>query len=342
MTTAMTRRWPAEWEGQGAIWFAWPHNRSTWPGNFASIPAAYAALVRQASEYLPAKLLAAGPLADQAKRFFAAARDVEMIEIPTNDLWIRDYGPTFVLEGGDLIGIDWRYNAWGGKYHPHDSDAAAAKAVCAVAGVRCESSPLGLEGGAIETDGQGRLLTTPDCVITDSRNPGWTREQISEEFVRRLGVSEIVWVDGGGLEGDDTDGHIDQLARFVNPEHVVCAVSSDRDDPNREGLERNYQQLVRWGEETSPRVTIHRMETPPPRFMTGGNRVPESYTNFLMLADRAVLVPTFRHRRYDDAAMRLLRELLPGRPIIGIDAFDFAWGLGAWHCASQQQPLAGA
>jgi len=332
-----SRRWPAEWEPQAAVWFSWPHRRETWPGHYPPIPEAFARMVRKASEYLPVRVLAADKLAVTAQAHLGPSASIEICDLPTNDCWIRDYGPTFVVEDNELIGISWRFNAWGGKYAPWDKDAAAAQRICERIGVRCEPSPLGLEGGAIETDGQGRLMVTPGCIETATRNPDWTRQMIAEEWKLRLGIEQVLWVDGGGLEGDDTDGHIDQLARFVDPQNVVCAVSDNSRDVNHVGLEANFKQLNHWGQQTQPKVTIHRLPIPPARYIDD-NRVPESYTNFLMLGGRAVLVPTFRHTRFDEAALGLLRDLLPGQEIVPVDAYDFAWGLGAWHCASQQQP----
>lgn len=319
------------------MWFAWPHNQETWPNHYQAIPAAFARMVQTASQFVPVRVLADHNLAAEAARHLGQSDRIELIDIATNDCWIRDYGPTFVKDGDELVGIDWKFNSWGGKYPPWDRDAAAAAQICQFAGVRCESSALGLEGGAIEGDGTGRMLTTPSCVQTPTRNPGWQREQLAAELHQRLGVTEVVWIDGGGLAGDDTDGHIDQLARFVNTRHVVAAACDDPDDPNRLGLERNIKQLLAWSEQTSPPVTIHRLPIPPARTIDGA-RVPESYCNFLMLGEAAVLVPTFGYARSDDRAVGLLRDLLPRREVLGIDARDFAWGLGAWHCASQQQP----
>jgi len=331
------RRWPAEWEPQTAVWFSWPHNQETWPGRFPLIADAFSAMVRAACQFVPVKVLAAGPWAGVAAKHLGRSDRIEIVDIATNDCWIRDYGPTFVFDGNEVVGIDWQFNAWGGKYPPWDDDATAATKICRWGAIRCETSPMGLEGGAIEGDGTGRMLTTPSCVETATRNCGWTRERIAEELNRRLGVTEIVWIDGGGLEGDDTDGHIDQLARFVDTRHVVCAVSADTADPNYQGLQRNHQQLLAWAEQTVPPVTILPLVIPPARRI-GGARVPESYCNFLMLGADAVLVPTFRQSQHDEDAIGLLGDLLPGRQIIGVDAYDFAWGLGAWHCASQQQP----
>lgn len=333
---AMNRRWPAEWEPQDAVWFAWPHRKATWPRHFKPIPAAFAAIVNAASEYTTVRVLApSGKLAKDAKRHLSDT--VELVDIATNDCWIRDYGPTFVQDGGDVIGIDWQFNSWGGKYSPWDADAAASGQICRIAGLRNEVSKLTLEGGAIEGDGNGRLLTTPDCIQTANRNRGWNRERISKELHKRLGVTEIVWIDGGGLEGDDTDGHIDQLARFIDPTNVVAAVSSAPDDVNSLGLTRNFAQLQAWAEQTSPVVSIHALPTPPPRSISG-QRVPESYCNFLMLGSSVLFMPTFANRKSDAKAKGILRELCPGRKVLGVDASDFILGRGAWHCASQQQP----
>jgi len=334
-----SRRWPAEWEAQDAIWFAWPHNPKTWPEHFEPIQAAFADAINAVSPFVDVKVLAsAGKHARAAKKFLTG--NVEIFDVATNDCWIRDYGPTFVHDNGNVVGVDWRYNAWGGKYPPWDDDAAAASQICNLAGIDCESSKMTLEGGAIDGDGAGRLLTTPICLHNRSRNQGWSRDRISRELHKRLGVVEIVWVDGGGLDGDDTDGHIDQLARFVTPNDVVVAVSTDKSDPNSVGLRRNLAQLPAWAAQTSPRVTIHELPTPPPREIEG-LRMPESYCNFLMIADRAVLVPTFGSPKTDKKAMSLLKSLRPEAEVIAVDASDFIFGRGAWHCASQQQPASG-
>ncbi len=331
------RRWPAEWEPQDAIWLAWPHNPETWPGRFEAIPAAYAAFVRAVAEVVEVHILVPEEAREVAQSHVGSVHGVTLHTNTTNDCWIRDYGPTIVTENGKAIGVDWGYNAWGGKYPPWDADAANAKNVCTIAGIQCETSPLTCEGGALETDGQGRLLTTPECLITDTRNPGWTKDQIAQEFHKRLGIVEILWVDGGGLEGDDTDGHIDQLARFVDSENIVCAVSSDSEDPNYQGLETNFAQLSVWGRETSPPVKVHRLPIPPARFINE-QRVPESYCNFLIVGGTRVILPQFRSPQSDAAAVALLQELMPDFEIVPVDASDLAWGLGAFHCASQQQP----
>lgn len=344
-------RWPAEWEPMQCIWLAWPHNPQTWPGRVERMPPAYTRFVRSVSEVLPVRLLVPNALRQQAQRWLRNVPRVESIEYPTNDCWIRDYGPTFVhcvdphaaalpeLAAGSVVGIDWQYNAWGGKYPPWDQDAAAAETICHLSGSPRVTSALTLEGGALETDGAGRLLTTASCLVTDTRNPGWSRDQIAQELYRCLGVTEILWLEGGGPAGDDTDGHIDQIARFIDPENVVVAVCQDRSDPSYETLENHYRQIRVWARQTSPTVHVHRLPLPPARFVDG-QRVPESYCNFLRLGEPRMLVPQFRSPASDRVALSILRNLAPGVEVLGVDAADLVWGLGALHCASQQQPQA--
>ncbi len=336
---SMLLRVPAEWEQQAAVWLTWPHNHDTWPGRFELIPPVYATWARSIAESTPVRILASHDDGLRAEKFIGPNANVTTIEIPTNDSWIRDYGPTFVrdLGNGKIHGVDWRFNAWGGKYPPWDDDNAAARKMCDWAGIECISDSLCLEGGALETDGLGRLLTTPDCLVTETRNPGMTVDEISERLHQRLGITEIVWLDGGGLEGDDTDGHIDQLARFIDPENVMVAVCDDPYDPNHEPLEENYRQLKLWGASTKPRVNVHRLPIPPVR-KVGDQRVPESYCNFLMLGSSRILVPTFGAPTHDDHAIGLLRELRTGAEVTAIDCRELIWGLGALHCASRDQP----
>lgn len=331
------RRVPAEWEPQECVWLAWPHNLETWPGRFDSIPSFYARWVGLIAESTPVRIVAAGQAARQCEQLVSPFRDVEIVGTPTDDCWIRDYGPTFVIDRAapDIEAVNWKYNAWGGKYPPWDLDNAVAPAVCKDQGIRCEDSPLCLEGGALEFDGGGRLITTPTALITDTRNPGWSKDDVARELHHRTGVVEIVWLDGGGLAGDDTDGHIDQLARFIDRENVVVAVSDRSDVANRERLEENYRELDLWGDSTDPKVRVHRLPIPPPREIDG-QRVPESYCNFLRLGAERILVPTFAAET-DDAALGILRELT-GAETVGIDCSDLVWGLGALHCASRDQP----
>ena len=332
-------RFPAEWERQACVWLAWPHQRETWPGRFAPIEPLFARWAGLMAESTPVRVLAAGDVARSAGEYLGQHRGVEIVEIPTNDCWVRDYGPSFVIdrESARVHAIDWRYNAWGGKYAPWDDDDAAAAKIAAHQKIPCCRGELCLEGGALETDGAGRLLTTPSCLITESRNPGWTTEQVAQTLHHYLGVTEIVWLDGGGLVGDDTDGHIDQLARFIDPTNLVVAVCDDTEDPNHLPLENNFRQLRLWGGSTHPRVEVHRLPIPVARFI-GGQRLPESYCNFLRLGPGRLLVPTFGDSSADQHAVGLLSDLTRGVDLVTVPCQDLVWGLGALHCASRDQP----
>lgn len=342
LTPASRYRMPAEWEPVESIWLVWPDNVDTWPGRYNHVLPTFTRFVRRVAERTRVQLLVCESQRAIAQHWLRNIAGVRWHAYATNDCWIRDYGPTFVhrADDGAIAGVDWRYNAWGGKYPPWDRDAAAARWILKQLGVPRVSSKLTLEGGALETDGAGRLLTTRSCLLSEARNPGWDESQVAVELHRCLGVTEIVWLDRGALDGDDTDGHIDQLARFVDRNNLVAAVSSDPDDPNAQGLQTSYEQLRCWGRQSAPPVDVHRLPTPPPRWIDG-QRVPESYCNFLFLGAERLLVPQFRQWETDRVALTILRRLLPRTEVIGVDAADLVWGLGALHCASQQQPRAG-
>ncbi len=334
-------RWPAEWELQQSTWLSWPHNVATWPGRFEQIPAVFERLVHELAQVQPVEILSGPPnyrcaLLDGVRHW----NNVRVHTVATDDSWIRDYGPTFVkhVSDGSLVGVDWRYNAWGGKYLPYDNDAAVTEWICRSLRSMRSSSSLHCEGGAIEGNGQGVALTTTKCLTSPTRNPGWPRRLIENELRAQLGVETVVWVDGGGLAGDDTDGHIDQLARFVNANTLVAATSSDRTDPNALGLDENVRQLRAVSLPTGERFNVVTLPTPPPRFIDQ-QRVPESYCNFVF-ANGIIIVPTFRSESTDLQAIETLTRLMPERRIIPLDAYDLSWGLGAFHCVTQQQPHA--
>ncbi len=332
--------WPAEWETQAATWIAWPHNLQTWPDRFDPIPAVFVRFIAELAKVQPVHVLS-GPsgLQHPAAEYLQNLDSVHIHQLATNDTWIRDYGPTFVqrCDDGAVIGVDWQFNSWGGKYPPFDCDARATEAICKLLGCPRSVSPLFCEGGGLETDGAGTLLTTASVLLSPTRNPGWTREMVEAELQRQLGVTNIIWVDGGGMLGDDTDGHIDQLARFVAPGIVVAAVSGRISDPNHAGLAENFRILKNARSLDGTAFDVHALPTPPPRFIDQ-QRVPESYCNFLF-ANGIVLVPTFQSDETDRAALRLFEQLLPDRKVIPVDCADLIWGRGALHCASQHQPI---
>lgn len=339
MNTTSPHFWPAEWEQQTATWIAWPHNLETWPDRFEPIPALFVKFIEAISRFQQVHVLS-GPAGIEvtAEEHLSNLSGVTIHSVATNDTWIRDYGPTFVTRKADgtLVAVDWQYNAWGDKYPPYDDDARATERIRRIIGCELSASAMYCEGGAIDGNGAGTVMATTSCLLSPTRNPGWTRDMVEDELKRQLGIDKILWVDGGGLAGDDTDGHIDQLARFVGPATVVAASSSQPDDPNRQGLERNVGTLREATTRDGIRLNVHTLPTPPPRFI-GNKRVPESYCNFLFV-EGAVIVPTFRHDPTDQMAIELLGRLIPDRKIIPIDAHELVWGLGAFHCASQHQP----
>ncbi len=329
----------AEWQPHAATWIAWPHNRDTWPNRFENIPATFEKLIRTLAEVEEVHVLGGPSDSPQiAIETFENTARVTVHPIETNDCWIRDFGPTFLLHssGSELAAVDWVYNAWGGKYPPYDEDAKNAQRICEILGCKRFPSRLVCEGGSLETDGAGTILTTSRCLLSMSRNPDWSRSMVEEELKSQLGLRKVLWVDGGELAGDDTDGHIDQLVRFVRPGLVTAAVSYSSDDENATKLDKQYQHLLSLRDAQDKPLDIVPLSTPPPRFIQG-ERVPESYCNFY-IANEIVVVPTFGFRETDEAALQTLRELVPDRTIVPIDASDLIWGRGAFHCVTQQQP----
>lgn len=334
------KRVPADWEPQRCVWIAWPHNRDTWPKRFGPIPDCFRRIIRLIAEVVPVHVIGKTNLRSDAA--LDLIPDVTWFDIETNDCWIRDYGPTFVVEHeAKGYAIDWRYNAWGGKYPPWDADDAATAQMIDRSDWNRVDGTLCLEGGALEWDGTGRLLTTTNCLVTKTRNPNHSKQQIENQLRELTGARDIFWVDGGGIAGDDTDGHIDQLARFIDPQTIVVAVVDDPEDPNHAGLQANYQSLCRWADSTSPRVVVHRLPTPPARFVDG-QRLPQSYCNFLRIGPDRMLVPNFGSATSDARALHVLSKLArrttPCVDVISIDCRDLVWGLGALHCASCNEP----
>jgi agmatine deiminase len=346
--------WLAEWERHEATWIAWPHRESTWPGRLQSILPITEKIIRTLAEVETVHVLGGPSETFQlAAETLAGVENVHVHRIPTNDVWIRDYGPTFLVnpKSKKLGAVRWIFNAWGNKYHPHDDDANASKRICNgldskgkwhfdprsnTEPIASFGSDLVCEGGALETDGEGTLLSTSSAVVTGTRNPYRSHEQIEREFKRMLGIEKVLWIDGGELAGDDTDSHIDQLVRFVRPTVVLAAVSSTSDDSNAPHLAKQYQVLRESTDAKNRELEIIPLRTPPPR-MVQGRRVPESYCNYY-LGNGIVIVPQFGYRSTDAAALGILQEQYPDRVIVPIDASDFIIGLGAFHCATQQQP----
>jgi agmatine deiminase len=334
---------PAEWEPHAATWLAWPHKEASWPGNFEPIPAVWVEIVRalEAHERVDILVNDAEAAASVRARLRAASvpdRNVVLHLIPTDDAWARDHGPTFITRQVDgraeLAAIDWVYNAWGGKYPPWDNDDVVPQHIAALLGVPLFQPGIVLEGGSIDVNGRGTLLTTEACLLNPNRNPHLTRAPIEEYLRDYLGVRYVVWL-GDGIAGDDTDGHIDDLARFVDASTVVTVLETDRRDENYERLRENHERLRCATDQDGRPLRVVTLPMPAPLYYEG-QRLPASYANFY-IGNGAVLMPVFDDPQ-DATALRTLHELFPHRRVIGIDARAMVWGLGAFHCVTQQQP----
>ncbi|MGZ6141905.1 MAG: agmatine deiminase family protein [Myxococcales bacterium] len=327
---------PAEWEQHRATWLAWPHNVRDWPGKFGPIPWVYAEIVRRIAEGETVRILA-GDVEARARAVLAKAgvelRNVEFLRIPTDRVWTRDSGPIF-LEPGVIA--HFRFNAWA-KYPDFKKDARIPERAAKAKGY--ELRDVGgavLEGGAIDVNGAGDILVTEECLLDPSvqvRNPGFSRSDYEKLFAGVLGARNTIWL-GRGIAGDDTHGHIDDLARFVGPRTIVLCSEKNASDPNHRLLEENRERLqsARLADGSRPEVVALPMPQP---VVFGGQRLPASYANFYV-CNAAVLVPVFDDPG-DVKALGLLGELLK-RPAIGIHARDLVWGLGTLHCLSQQEP----
>ncbi|HEV3138222.1 MAG TPA: agmatine deiminase family protein [Pirellulales bacterium] len=330
-------RWPAEWEPHAATWLAWPKKRETWPGKFAPIPAVWATLARTLAEFEPVHILAGGEaVMAQAHSLVGEVPNVVLHDIPTDDVWTRDHGAMF-LSGPDSLPpalVDWEYNAWGGKYPPFDLDNAVPGHMAGLTGRRRFAPGIILEGGAVDGNGEGAVLTTEPCLLNPNRNPQLSKAAVEQYLTDFCCAKKILWL-SGGIAGDDTDGHIDELARFVGPTTVVAALEDDPQDENYRPLRDNYQRLLSMTDAQSRPLEVIPVPMPRPIFYDK-TRLPACYMNFY-IANGVVIVPQFGDPA-DRVAIEILGRLFPTRQIRGLDAVDLVWGLGAFHCITQQQP----
>jgi len=334
---ALGYRMPAEWEPHAGTWLSWPHNRESWPGKFEPVPAIWAELVRALAPGEAVHILAGGEevLAD-ARRHVGDVPNVTLHEVKTNDAWARDHGPTFLVgpPGSPPVLVDWEYNAWGGKYPPFDDDNRVPRQVAEITGRRRFAPGIILEGGAIDVDGRGTLLTTEQCLLNPNRNPQLSRADIERYLADYLAVRRVLWL-AGGIAGDDTDGHIDELARFVKPGVVVAAYEADQSDENYEALADNWARLQTFHDVEGRPLEVIPLQQPRASYYNE-QRLPGSYCNFY-IGNRVVIVP-----QYDDpadaGAVATLAGLFPDRQVVPIRAVDLVWGLGAFHCITQQEP----
>ena len=336
-------RFPAEWEPQAATWLSWPHNKDTWPGKFEPIPDIFTGIVKTLAQFQHVNINVNDDdmREDVMTRLTKAGIDrsrFTLYTIPTNDAWCRDHGPAFVVNPKakePLAIVDWGYNAWGGKYPPFDLDDVVPARIAKTRNLPLFSPGIIMEGGSIDVNGKGCLLTSKSCLLNPNRNPNLSQPQIENYLINFYGVEKILWIDEG-IAGDDTDGHIDDTARFINPSTIVAVVEDDPSDVNYKILHENLAQLKSLRDLDGKPFRIVELPMPSPMFYNN-QREPASYANFL-IANGVVLVPTFRDSK-DAAVLEILRREFPQRTVIGIDCFDLVWGLGTLHCISQQEPM---
>jgi agmatine deiminase len=328
---------PAEWEPHEATWLAWPHERTDWPGKFAPVPWVYGELARHLSQVERVRLLAPSREAEQSARRILIKSGVNLAAVDfyvcaTDRSWTRDFAPIFVRDAkGRLAIANWEFNGWA-KYPNWRRDNAVSDFVARRLQLPQVVPGIVLEGGSIDVNGRGALLTTAECLLSpvQARNPGMSREEYEKAFAKYLGIGKVIWLNRG-IAGDDTHGHIDDLARFVNTDTIVTVVEPDKSEENHEPLRENLSLLRRTG------FRIVTLPMPAPVWFDG-QRLPASYANFY-IANGIVLAPTFNDPN-DRVALNTLARLFPHRRVVGIHSVDLVLGLGTLHCATQQQPVA--
>jgi agmatine deiminase len=342
-------RMPAEWEPHRATWISWPHHEPDWPGKIGPIPWVYAEIARVIADHEPVEILCHSDAVLESARVALDAHAVRrdrcaLHVVPTDRVWLRDSAPTGVIDGSGRVSlVNWAFNAWA-KYPNWQRDAQVGAAIARLTGLpRLEpgrhdtGERIVLEGGGIEVNGDGLLLVTEEWLLSDVqvRNPGLGREEYEHIFAEWLGIRRTIWL-GEGCVGDDTHGHIDDIARFVTPDTIVLAVEDDPADDNHERSMDNLRRLesASQDQEIGP-LRVVRLPFPRPVIMNG-ERLPASYANFYIV-NGAVLVPTFNDPN-DRAALNILADLMPSHRVIGIHAVDLVWGLGTLHCLTQQEP----
>lgn len=332
---------PAEWHRHTATWLSWPHKEASWPGKIGMIYAKYAEFI---------KVLTNGELVrinvvDEQMAAFAKQQliavgvnlsKVEFFEFATNDAWCRDHGPAFLInsETKQKAIVDWGYNAWGGKYPPFELDDIIPTKIGEFFNLPVYHPGIVMEGGSVDFNGKGTILTTTACLLNKNRNPQLNQQQIEEYLLNFYGQEQVLWL-GDGIIGDDTDGHIDDITRFVNEDTVVTVVEENKQDDNYHLLQENLESLKKMRLINGKQLNVIELPMPEP-VIYENQRLPASYANFYV-GNAAVVVPTYRSKN-DDKALDILQQCFPERKVVGIDSTDIIWGLGSFHCLSQQEP----
>ncbi|SMO65499.1 agmatine deiminase family protein [Solitalea koreensis] len=332
---------PAEWAKHTATWLSWPHKEASWPGKIDLIYPIYSQFIKAVTE---GEQVCINVNDEQMKAVATAHLQKEGVDLskvsffihPTNDAWCRDHGPAFLInpEEKKKIIVDWGYNAWGDKYPPYDLDDVIPTRIAKHYDIPVYYPGIVMEGGSVDFNGKGTILTTTACLLNQNRNPHLNQQQIEEYLCTYYGAEQILWL-GDGIVGDDTDGHIDDITRFVNEDTVVTVVEHDKNDENYHLLKENLDALHKMRLLNGKQLNV--VELPMPSAVIYDDmRLPASYANFY-ISNAAVVVPTYRCKN-DEAALDILTRCFPDRKVIGLDSTDIIWGLGSFHCLSQQEP----
>lgn len=333
---------PAEWAPHEATWLSWPHKEASWPGKLELIYSKYCAFIKALT---PGELVRINVVDERMQaaaqhHLLAADVDLDRIEFfhfPTNDAWCRDHGPAFLINQAakqQKVIVDWGYNAWGNKYPPFDLDDEIPTRIGDHFGIPVYHPGIVMEGGSVEFNGKGTVLTTTACLLNANRNPHLNQHQIEDNLCRYYGVQQVLWLKDG-IVGDDTDGHIDDITRFVNEDTVVTVVEEDKNDANFRLLQENLKALKTMRLLNGKQLNIVELPMPSP-VIYEDTRLPASYANFY-IGNAAVVVPVFRDKN-DEKALEIIQQCFPDRKAVGIDSTDIIWGLGSFHCLSQQEP----
>jgi agmatine deiminase len=334
-------RFPAEWAKHRATWLSYPHNEASWPGKIHTIFPYYRQFIKEIAKGEEVHVNVLNDEMRDAVHAELAQTGASMNNIffhihPTNDAWCRDHGPAFVVKPGSGQSkaiISWQYNGWGGKY-PAELDSQIPGKIGALKNLRVFYPGIVMEGGSVDFNGKGTILTTTSCLLNPNRNPGLSKGEIEQYLLEFYGANQVLWL-GDGIEGDDTDGHIDDLTRFVNEDTVVTVVEPNKSDANHIPLKENLKALNRFRLTSDKQMNIVEIPMPEPMYYQD-QRLPVSYANFY-IANAGVIVPVYRCKQ-DNKAIYLFEECFKDRPVIGLDSVEIIWGLGSWHCLSQQEP----
>lgn len=326
---------PAEWHAHQCCWMAWPCHQETW-GKIGLDRArkAYSRVAKAIAQYEPVRIIINKEDRDSAQEL--GGHNIELITCAINDSWTRDTGPSFLInDAGELAGVDWLHNAWGGNYAKYDRDQKIAATILKQTKAHYFHAPLVMEGGSFHVDGEGTVLTSRECLLNRNRNPQLSQQQIEDYLCNYLGAQHVIWLNKG-LLGDETDGHVDEIATFIAPGKVLCLISDDPEDPNYANLQENKEILQSAHDARGRALEIVTVEQPPAT-MLHGERLTLSYINFY-LANKGIVMPAFGYADYDKAAFALFTQLYPDHHISQIDALDVFAGGGGIHCITQQQP----